>query len=96
MNNTTTAVRTRPIAVPRVRARDGVFVGLSIAHACALVFIPSIPLIAIGLWWNANTIAHNFIHRPFFRSRWANRGYSAFLSLVLAAIEGDSSEGGLR
>ena len=25
------------------------------------------PLIAIGLWWNANTIAHNFIHRPFFR-----------------------------
>ena len=83
MNNTTTAVRTRPIAVPRVWARDGVFVALSLVHACALVFVPSIPLIAIGLWWNANTIAHNFIHRPFFRSRPANRAYSAFLSLVL-------------
>ena len=59
------------------------FVALSIVHACALVFVPSIPLIAIGLWWNANTIAHNFIHRPFFHARWANRGYSAFLSLVL-------------
>ena len=84
MNNTTTAVRSaRPIAVPRVWARDGVFVALSIVHACALVAVPSIPLIAIAMWWNANTIAHNFIHRPFFRSRWANRAYSAFLSLVL-------------
>jgi len=83
MNDTTTAVRPRPIAVPRVWARDGVFVALSIVHACALVFVPSIPLIALGLWWNANTIAHNFIHRPFFRARWANRGYSALLSLVL-------------
>ena len=83
MNETTTVVRPRPIAVPRVWARDGVFVALSVVHACALVVVPSIPLIAIGLWWNANTIAHNFIHRPFFRSRWANRAFSAFLSLVL-------------
>jgi hypothetical protein len=83
MNDTTTVVRAQTIAVPRVWARDGVFIGLSIAHACALIFVPSIPLIAIGLWWNANTIAHNFIHRPFFPSRAANRVYSAFLSLVL-------------
>src|SRR4030095_16115006 len=83
MNETTTAVRARPIAVPRVWARDGVFVALSIVHASALVVVPSIPVIAIALWWNANTIAHNFIHRPFFRSRAANGAYSAFLSLVL-------------
>lgn len=80
---TTTVVRARSIAVPRVWARDGVFVGLTIVHACALAFVPSVPLIAIAMWWNANTIAHNFIHRPFFRSRTVNAMYSALLSLVL-------------
>jgi hypothetical protein len=59
------------------------FVGLSVAHAAAIAIAPSIPLIAIGLWWSANTIAHNFIHRPFFRARVANRLFSAWLSLVL-------------
>ena len=87
MHDTTTVVRARPIAVPRnlshIGARDGVFVGLSIVHGVALAVVPSWPLIALGLWWNANTIAHNFIHRPFFRSRGANALYSAFLSLVL-------------
>jgi hypothetical protein len=62
---------------------DAALIGLSVAHAAALLAVPSIPLVAVGLWWNANTIAHNFIHRPFFRSRAANRGYSIFLSLVL-------------
>ena len=60
-----------------------VFVPLTIAHAAALLAIPSIPLIALAMWWNANTIAHNFIHRPFFRSARANRAFSACLSLVL-------------
>jgi hypothetical protein len=60
-----------------------VFVGLSIGHAAALLTMTSVPLVAIGLWWNANTIAHNFIHRPFFRARAANRVFSAFLSLLL-------------
>lgn len=62
---------------------DGVFVGLSIGHAAALLTMASVPLVAIGVWWNANTIAHNFIHRPFFRARAANRVFSAFLSLLL-------------
>jgi hypothetical protein len=35
------------------------------------------------LWWNANTVAHNFIHLPFFRSRGANRVFSAYLTLLL-------------
>jgi hypothetical protein len=39
--------------------------------------------IAVGLWWNANTISHIFIHRPFFRSRLHNRLFSALLSLLL-------------
>src|SRR5438874_9742981 len=38
---------------------------------------PLAPLIAVGVWWNSNTIAHNFIHRPFFRSAGMNRVFSA-------------------
>jgi len=41
------------------------------------------PVIAIGVWWNSNTIAHNFIHRPFFRARSANILFSACLSVLL-------------
>jgi hypothetical protein len=35
------------------------------------------------MWWTANTVAHNFIHLPFFRSRAANAGFSVYLSLLL-------------
>jgi hypothetical protein len=77
----------RLVALPEVRIRraawDALFVMCSLAHAGALVMVPSAPLIGIGLWWNANTIAHNFIHRPFFKARWANRLFSVHLSLVL-------------
>lgn len=62
---------------------SGVFVGLSIVHATLLFLAPSAPLIAILMWWNANTISHNFIHRPFFRPASANRAYALFLSLLL-------------
>jgi fatty acid desaturase len=82
-DTTTTVIRARPIAVPRVWTRDGVFVALAIAQACVLAIVPSVPFIAVGLWWNANTVSHNFIHRPFFRSRGANAAFSAFLSVVL-------------
>jgi hypothetical protein len=40
-------------------------------------------LIAVGLWWNANTVSHNFIHRPFFRRRALNAAFSCYLSLLL-------------
>src|SRR5262245_61814671 len=69
--------------VPRYAVWDALFVGLSIAQAAVLLAWPSIPVIALGIWWNANTIAHNFIHRPFFHTRAFNRAYSAFLSLLL-------------
>jgi Fatty acid desaturase len=62
---------------------DGVLVGLSFAHATLLLTAPPAPVVALGLWWNANTVAHNFIHTPFFRSRELNIGYSLFLSAVL-------------
>ena len=62
---------------------DALFAGLALAHGVVLIVCPSIPLIALGLWWNANTIAHNFIHLPFFRSCALNAQFSAFESLVL-------------
>ena len=62
---------------------DALFVALSIGHGALLVSVPSLALVGIGFWWNANTISHNFIHRPFFRRRILNRIYSAYLSLLL-------------
>ena len=41
--------------------------------------------IALGVWWNANTIAHHFIHRPFFRHRLANHLFAALLSVLLGS-----------
>jgi hypothetical protein len=78
-------------AVPQVVVRglatreraDLVLVSLAVAHGAALLAAPSLPLIALGMWWNANTIAHNFIHAPFFRRRELNAAFSCSLSLVL-------------
>jgi hypothetical protein len=41
------------------------------------------PVIAINVWWMSNTIAHIFIHRPFFRSARVNRLFSMCLSVLL-------------
>src|ERR1051326_7087124 len=62
---------------------DEVLVGLAAAHAAVLVAAPVLPVIALGVWWNSNTVSHNFIHRPFFRRRGANAVFAAALSLLL-------------
>ncbi len=62
---------------------DAALVALSFAHAGLLMAFPSSPLIAVGLWWNANTVSHNFVHLPFFRSPALNGGYSLYLTLLL-------------
>jgi len=62
---------------------DAVLVALSLAYAVLLIAAPSTVLIALGLWWTANTVAHNFIHTPFFRSRTLNRAYSVFLTVLM-------------
>jgi hypothetical protein len=67
----------------RAAAGVGVFIVLSLVHGFLLLAVPSAPLIALLLWWNANTVSHNFVHRPFFGSRFATRGYAAYLSLLL-------------
>jgi hypothetical protein len=73
----------RPTTLLRHSSWDAVLVALSFAHAAVLGLAPSIPVIALGLWWNANTVAHNFIHTPFFRARELNILYSIFSSALL-------------
>src|SRR5688572_23981359 len=79
---TATAVR-RARRVLRHSQWDAALLGLSLAHGLLLLTVPSVPLVAIGMWWNANTVAHNFIHRPFFRHDLLNRAYSLALSVIL-------------
>src|SRR5262245_29772552 len=62
---------------------DVLLIALSLAHGLVLLLAPSIPVIALGLWWNANTISHSFIHLPFFRSNRANHAYALYLTLLL-------------
>jgi fatty acid desaturase len=70
--------------VLRYSKSDAVLIALSIVQAGLLIAFPSGPLIAVGLWWNANTISHNFVHLPFFRSHALNRVYALYLTLLLA------------
>ena len=81
-------VLARSHGVLRYSAWDAVLILLSLAYAGLLLSVPSIPLIAIGLWWTANTVAHNFIHTPFFRSRWLNRLFSIYLSALMGFPQG--------
>jgi hypothetical protein len=59
------------------------FVVLAIAHGAVLCLAPTPATVALGLWWNANTISHNFIHRPFFRRKAANALFSLYLTALL-------------
>lgn len=38
---------------------------------------------AASVWWCSNTISHNHLHNPLFRSRTANRAFSLFLTLLV-------------
>lgn len=63
---------------------DALLVGLALLHGIVLLAMPVAPIIALGVWWNSNTIAHNFIHKPFFRSRLLNRLFACYLSVLLS------------
>ncbi len=76
-------VTVRSPGLLRYSDRDAVLIALSVVYAALLISVPSAALIAVGLWWTANTVAHNFIHTPFFRSRALNRGYALFLSVLM-------------
>lgn len=72
-----------PLLRPASRAgRETLLTALALAHGGLLLVWPSIWIIAMALWWNANTISHNFIHRPFFKTRAMNAVFSCYLSLL--------------
>jgi hypothetical protein len=62
---------------------DALLVALAAAHGAVLLAAPSLAVVAVGLWWNCNTVAHNFIHRPFFRGRALNGLFALYLSALL-------------
>lgn len=67
----------------REAAYDIAMVALAAAHGVVLAMGPAAWMIAIGVWWTSNTIAHNAIHHPFFRTREANRLFALYLSMLL-------------
>ncbi len=67
-----------------VRDRDAVLLpGLAIVHGLLLLAWPSMIVIALGLWWNSNTVSHNFIHRSFLRGRLPRAIFSLYLTVLL-------------
>jgi hypothetical protein len=56
---------------------------LAAAHGVVFWLWPCALVVALGTWWNLNTIAHNFIHRPFFRRSLGNRCFSLYLAALL-------------
>jgi hypothetical protein len=62
---------------------DALLVGLALAQGALVLAFPVVPVLALGLWWNSNTIAHYFLHAPFFRSRRLNGLFALYESLLL-------------
>jgi len=62
---------------------DALLVALALVHGVVLLSWPIAPVIAVGVWWNSNTIAHYFIHATFFRSRRLNALFALYLSGLL-------------
>jgi hypothetical protein len=62
---------------------DALPVGLAFLHGALLGAVPSAPVVALGLWWNSNTVAHYFLHRPFFRPRALNVLFALYQSALL-------------
>jgi hypothetical protein len=62
---------------------DALLVALAVGHGALLLAVPAAPVIALGLWWNSNTVAHYFLHKPFFRSRVLNGLFAMYLSVLL-------------
>jgi hypothetical protein len=81
-----TTAATLPMArrgILRHSSWDALLVVLAAAHGVVLLAAPGLAVVAVGVWWNSNTIAHNFIHRPFFRSRVLNVLFALYQSVLL-------------
>jgi hypothetical protein len=66
----------------RSPGRDGLLVALALGWGAALLAAPSAGAVAVCLWWNSNTVAHYFLHRPFFRARPLNTLFALYFSVL--------------
>jgi fatty acid desaturase len=80
--STAAAGVTRPGVLAHSR-RDAVLVGLAAAWGAVLLAFPSAWAVGLGLWWCSNTVAHCFLHRPFFRWRPLNLLFALYLTLLV-------------
>lgn len=59
--------------------------GLSLAAGGGLAAKGAVVLfLGLGMNWGSNTVSHIHLHAPLFRSQAANRGFSIYLSVLLA------------
>ena len=65
------------------RRADTALVLLAFGHGGLLLAAPVLPVVALGVWWNSNTVAHYFLHTPFFRARPLNILFALYLSALL-------------
>jgi hypothetical protein len=56
--------------------------GVSAAAAPELALAPAALVMALGVWWGSNTIAHLHLHRPLFAGAAANRAMGLWLTLL--------------
>jgi hypothetical protein len=54
----------------------------TLAYIGAVFLSPNMLTIGLGIWWLLNTVSHNFIHQPFFKSRAINRAFAIYLSVL--------------
>src|SRR5579883_612897 len=89
-------VAKRPASIMKYSAWDWVPVSLALGHFAAFLgFFFAFPamslplriaaglLYAISISWSINSISHNFIHNPYFRSKTLNMVFSYLLSVTL-------------
>jgi hypothetical protein len=62
---------------------DALLIILAAAHGLLLLSVPAAPVVALGLWWNSNTVSHYSLHKPFFRPAVLNRLFACYLSVLL-------------
>src|SRR5262245_25902670 len=73
----------RTASILRQGSPDARLLLFSLAHGAALIVAPTLPVIAVLLWWNSNTAAHYFLHNPFFIVQRLNHLFGLYLSALL-------------
>lgn len=82
MTTASASLRARGVLLRHSRW-DALLIVLALGHGFVLIAYPVAPVIAFGVWWSSNTIAHYHIHTPFFRSRRLNVLLALYLSGLL-------------